>query len=140
MNEKIDIYSFGVVLLELVTGKEPNNGDEHSNLAEWAWRHYAEEKPIMDVFDPEIKEADYLEQMTTVFKLGLICTSTSPNNRPSMKEVLEILRRCNPTEAYGERKTEREVDAAPLLGTANYLYGYMRSKKVADGEENDSLV
>ncbi|XP_044463196.1 receptor-like protein kinase HSL1 [Mangifera indica] len=101
VNEKIDIYSFGVVLLELVTGKEANNGDEHTNLAEWAWRHYAEEKPIMDVFDPEIKEPDYLEQMTTVYKLGLICTSTSPNNRPSMKDVLEILRLCNPGEAYG---------------------------------------
>ncbi|XP_031283625.1 receptor-like protein kinase 5 [Pistacia vera] len=140
VNEKIDIYSFGVVLLELVTGKEPNIGDEHSNLAEWAWRHYAEEKPIMDVFDPEIKESDYLEQMTNVFKLGLICTSTLPNDRPSMKDVSEILRRCNPAEAYGGRKTEREVDAAPLLGTANYLYSYKRSKKVTDGEENDSLV
>ncbi|XP_044471797.1 receptor-like protein kinase 5 [Mangifera indica] len=140
VNEKIDIYSFGVVLLELVTGKEPNKGDEYSNLAEWAWRHYAEEKPIEEVFDPEINEADCLKQMTTVCKLGLRCTSNSPNDRPSMKDVLKILRRCDPTEISRGRKTEREVDTAPLLSTANYLYGYKRSKKVTDGEGNESLV
>lgn len=136
VNEKIDIYSFGVVLLELVTGKEANYGDEHTSLAEWAWRHYAEEKPITDALDKEIAEPCYLEEMTTVYRLALICTSTLPSSRPSMKEVLQILRRCCPTENYGGKKMGSDVDSAPLLGTAGYLFGFKRSKKVAAEEDN----
>ena len=89
VNEKIDVYSFGIVLLELVTGREPNN--ENMNLAEWALRHSSEGKSITDALDDEIKEPCYLEEMTKVFELGLVCTSSKPANRPSMREVLKIL-------------------------------------------------
>ncbi|KAL7168046.1 hypothetical protein ACSBR2_038479 [Camellia fascicularis] len=95
VNEKIDVYSFGVVLLELVTGKEANDGDEDMCLAEWAWQHIQEGKPIVDVLDEEVKEACYLDEMAGVFKLGIICTSTLPSTRPSMKEVLQILLGCS---------------------------------------------
>lgn len=117
MNEKIDVYSFGVVLLELVTGKEANFGDEYTNLAEWAWRQYQEDKYIVDVLDQEIKEEDYLEQMTTVFKLGMICTGTLPSSRPSMKEVLQILRRCSPQQGYQPKNKDSQahVDTLPLI-------------------------
>ncbi|WMV42480.1 hypothetical protein MTR67_035865 [Solanum verrucosum] len=91
VNAKIDVYSFGVVLLELVTGREPINGDEHINLAQWAWNHHEEGNPVVDAIDEEIKEACFLNEMSSMFKLGLICTSTVPSARPSMKEVLQIL-------------------------------------------------
>ncbi|KAB5553201.1 hypothetical protein DKX38_010512 [Salix brachista] len=93
VNEKIDVYSFGVVLLELATGKEPNSGDEQTSLADWAWQQFGQGTPIADCLDPEIKEPCFLQEMTTVFNLGLICTHLSPSTRPSMKDVLEILRR-----------------------------------------------
>ncbi|GAB4854339.1 hypothetical protein Ancab_022925 [Ancistrocladus abbreviatus] len=91
VNEKIDVYSFGVVLLELTTGKEPNSIDDNMNLADWAWKHYSKGHPIDDVLDKEIKEQCFLEEMSNVFKLGLMCTSTLPSSRPSMKEVLQVL-------------------------------------------------
>ncbi|GER32127.1 leucine-rich repeat receptor-like protein kinase family protein [Striga asiatica] len=92
VNEKIDIYSFGVVLLELVTGRKPNTGNEDMSLAEWAWAHYGQEKPIIDALDESIKEDGFLEEIIVVFKVGLLCTSLSPSNRPMMSEVLEMLR------------------------------------------------
>ncbi|KAK7266385.1 hypothetical protein RIF29_19029 [Crotalaria pallida] len=61
VNEKIDMYSFGVVLLELTTGKEANQGDEYSSLAEWAWRNIQLQINIEDVLDEEIKEACYMD-------------------------------------------------------------------------------
>ncbi|KAG6739705.1 hypothetical protein POTOM_057319 [Populus tomentosa] len=91
VNEKIDVYSFGVVLLELTTGKAANYGDEDTCLAEWAWRHMQEGKPIVDVLDEEIKEACYVDEMRDVFKLGVFCTSMLPSRRPNMKEVVQIL-------------------------------------------------
>ncbi|XP_059657129.1 receptor-like protein kinase HSL1 [Cornus florida] len=94
VNEKIDVYSFGVVLLELATGREACDGDEHTSLAEWAWRHHGEGNSVADALDEEIKEPGYLEEMSTMFRLGLICTTRLPSSRPSMKEVLQILRHC----------------------------------------------
>ncbi|GAV65514.1 Pkinase domain-containing protein/LRR_1 domain-containing protein/LRR_6 domain-containing protein/LRR_8 domain-containing protein [Cephalotus follicularis] len=129
VNEKTDVYSFGVVLLELVTGREPNGGGEHTNLAEWAWQHYGEEKPILDALDPEIKEPCYLEDMTTVFKLGLMCTNILPSSRPSMRAILQILPQY--PEGYGEKKTS-EFDVAPLLGPASQFSIYKGSKN-SDG-------
>ncbi|XP_073276050.1 uncharacterized protein [Primulina huaijiensis] len=133
VNEKVDVYSFGVVLLELVTGREANCGEEHTSLAEWAWRLYGEGKPITDALDTEVQEEHYLEDMTIVYKLGLICTSTLPRNRPSMKEVVQILHRCRSLEVYDGIKTGKEYDVAPLLHDDKYLRSYRcNSKKLMD--------
>ncbi|XP_024180096.1 receptor-like protein kinase HSL1 [Rosa chinensis] len=112
VNEKIDVYSFGVILLELATGKEPNEGDENTSLAEWAWRHAQEGKPIDSVLDQDVKEPCYLDEMCAVFRLGIMCTETLPTNRPSMKEVLQILVRTSPPPV---RREKTEYAAAPLL-------------------------
>ncbi|KAK9131081.1 hypothetical protein Sjap_011568 [Stephania japonica] len=96
VNEKIDIYSFGVVLLELVTGREANYGDEHTCLAEWAWRHFQDGRPIVDALDEEVKVPSYIDEMSMVFKVGLICTGNKPEDRPSMKKVLQILQHSEP--------------------------------------------
>lgn len=140
VNEKIDVYSFGVVLLELVTGREPNDGDEHTNLAEWAWRQHGEGNSIIDALDEHIKEPLNLEEKSTVFKLGLICTSTLPSSRPSMKEALEILHRIGRVEGSEVKKVGTEYDATPLLASGNkYLSSYMRSTKVSD-EDGDYVA
>ncbi|KAH9613898.1 hypothetical protein KSS87_010718 [Heliosperma pusillum] len=134
VNEKIDVYSFGVVLLELVTGKEPQIGDEYSNLAEWAWKHYSQGHPITDIINNEIKDATYLEEMTNVFKIGLMCTSTLPSSRPTMKEVLQVLKKCNALEGSGRAKARNDRDASPLLGSGFYVSSCKNSKK---GTEED---
>ncbi|KDP33800.1 hypothetical protein JCGZ_07371 [Jatropha curcas] len=109
VNEKTDVYSFGVVLLELTTGKKANFGDENTCLVDWAWRYMNEGKAIVNVLDKEIREASYLHEMTVVFQLGVRCTDKLPSARPSMRDVLQILRQCNnPTCLWtrGYRKRE----------------------------------
>ncbi|KAL6344576.1 hypothetical protein AAG906_002481 [Vitis piasezkii] len=92
-NKKIDVYSFGVVLLEL-----------HMNLAQWAWQHFGDGKSIVEALDEEIMEECFTEEMITVFKLGLMCTSKAPSDRPSMREVLLILDRCGPQQGHATKK------------------------------------
>ncbi|KAL3535690.1 hypothetical protein ACH5RR_004151 [Cinchona calisaya] len=115
VNEKIDVFSFGVLLLELVTGREGNEGDETSSLAEWAWRYFQEGKQLLDALDEDIMEPCYLEDITNVFKLGIFCTSLVPSNRPTMKDVLRILLKCVHSDPCGEKNGRSEHDVAPLL-------------------------
>ncbi|XP_027193390.1 uncharacterized protein [Cicer arietinum] len=117
VSEKIDVFSFGVILLELTTGKEANYGDEHSSLAEWSWCHIQAGSNIEELLDKEVMESSHLNGMCKVFKLGVMCTSTLPSSRPSMKEVLEVLLNCGELFAYGERNIvgHNVNDGVPLL-------------------------
>ncbi|GMQ06323.1 hypothetical protein CsSME_00050957 [Camellia sinensis var. sinensis] len=102
VNEKVDVYSFGVVLLELVTGRKANDGNEDMCLADWAFQYYNQEgNHMVDVLDEKVKEPHYLDEMTRVFELGIICTWPHPSNRPSMREVLRILLDCNHQLGFG---------------------------------------
>lgn len=115
VSEKIDVFSFGVVLLELSTGKEANYGDQHSSLAEWVWQNIRLGTDVEELLDKDVMEASYLDEMCIVFKLGVMCTTTIPSNRPSMKEVLQILLSCREPLAYGEKNVGHYYDVVPLL-------------------------
>ncbi|CAO2178320.1 unnamed protein product [Urochloa humidicola] len=116
VSEKVDVYSFGVVLLELTTGKEASDGGEHGSLAEWARHHYRSCGSIPEATDRSIRYAEYCDEVEVVFRLGVACTGDSPSSRPTMKDVLQILLKCN-EQTDQKRKTERalEYEAAPLL-------------------------
>ncbi|XP_028794282.1 MDIS1-interacting receptor like kinase 1 [Neltuma alba] len=114
VNEKVDVYGFGVILLELTTGKEANYGDDHSSLAEWAWHQIQLGNNIEQVLDEDVKEISYLKEMCSVFKLRVMCTAKEPVGRPSMKEALNILLRLKEPCGYVEMNFGH-FDDVPLL-------------------------
>ena len=101
--------------MELTTGREASYGDEHTSLAKWAWRYIKDDIPIVDALDEEIKEPSYLEEMSSVFILGIYCTNTEPSKRPSMEDVVKILLKCNQPLVYEEKIAASLYDASPLL-------------------------
>ncbi|KAA8523180.1 hypothetical protein F0562_009603 [Nyssa sinensis] len=105
---------------ELVTGREANYGDENTCLAEWVWRHIQEDNPIVDALDAEIKEPCYLDEMSRIFRLGISCTGTLPSTRPTMKQVLQILHRCNHSLGFEQRNGGSEYAAVPLLNNSKH--------------------
>ncbi|KAJ6838887.1 receptor-like protein kinase HSL1 [Iris pallida] len=138
VNDKVDVYSFGVVLLELTTGREANGGgNEHGSLADSVWRYFQEGGggQVSDLVDKEIQDPVHTEAIEIALKLGVICTSAAPTNRPSMKDVLQVLQRCN--ERNGRDGVEitgfGEYDGAPLLGTK---WGSRRRKSLTDTDTN----
>ncbi|KAG1335374.1 receptor-like protein kinase HSL1 [Cocos nucifera] len=117
VDEKVDVFSFGVVLLELVTGRVANDGGEHGCLADWAWHRYQEGGRVIDIIDEEIQNPLlYSDEMEVVFMLGLFCTRKTPSDRPSMKVVLQVLIKCD-SRLGPPNRLHREFDAASLLQT-----------------------
>lgn len=92
MNEKSDIYSFGVVILELVTGKPPVEAEygECKHLVKWVSTTLAE-KGLDHVLDPRLVNSGFKEEMCKVLNVGRLCTSPLPINRPTMRRVVKLL-------------------------------------------------
>ncbi|XP_031483364.1 LRR receptor-like serine/threonine-protein kinase HSL2 [Nymphaea colorata] len=97
VNEKSDIYSFGVVLLELVTGKrpiDPSFGDT-KDLVKWVNQECFSggnaAAQVDHILDSRIPQRFHGE-MERMLDVALLCTSALPINRPSMRKVVELLR------------------------------------------------
>lgn len=94
VTEKCDIYSFGVVLLELLTGRRPVQPvDDGGDLVTWVKEAMQTHKSVSGVFDTRLDLSDVviIEEMLLVLKVALFCTSNDPKDRPTMREVVRML-------------------------------------------------
>uniref|UniRef100_A0A0D9WTI3 non-specific serine/threonine protein kinase n=1 Tax=Leersia perrieri TaxID=77586 RepID=A0A0D9WTI3_9ORYZ len=86
-----DIYSFGVVLLELLTGKRPVQVlSKSKELVQWV-REMRSQRKDAEVLDPALRETGYEEQMLKVLDVACKCISYNPCMRPSIQEVVSCL-------------------------------------------------
>ncbi|KAF5736503.1 Leucine-rich repeat protein kinase family protein [Tripterygium wilfordii] len=92
ITEKCDVYGFGVLVLEVVTGKRPVEymEDDVVVLCDMV-RGALEEGRVEECIDGRLDGSFPAEEAIPVMKLGLICTSQVPSNRPDMAEVVDIL-------------------------------------------------
>lgn len=93
-SQKWDVYAFGMILLEMVTGKFPlvEVGHLRFDLPYWVDQSVKEKVPICDVVDPcLVPDLDKVGEMEGVIKVGLACLQKNPERRPSMSLVLNSL-------------------------------------------------
>ncbi|XP_008788529.2 probable LRR receptor-like serine/threonine-protein kinase IRK [Phoenix dactylifera] len=97
ITEKCDVYGFGVLVLEILTGRRPVEymEDDVVVLCDVV-RGALEEGRVEECVDGRLGGKFPVEEAVPVLKLGLICTSQVPSNRPDMAEAVNILRliRC----------------------------------------------
>ncbi|KAL9408586.1 hypothetical protein AB3S75_047042 [Citrus x aurantiifolia] len=101
VTEKCDIYSYGVVLLELLTGRTPVQPlDDGGDLATWVRNYIRDHSLTAGIFDRRLNLEDKstVDHMILVLKVALMCTSISPFDRPSMREVVSMVIESNERE------------------------------------------
>lgn len=84
---KSDVYCFGLLLLEVITGKV-SGANNHEDLSDWV-KGVVNTDWSMDIFDLEIlAEKEGHEDMFKIAELALECTDETPERRPKMTQIL----------------------------------------------------
>ncbi|KAK1356249.1 leucine-rich repeat receptor-like protein kinase PXL1 [Heracleum sosnowskyi] len=127
VDEKSDIYSYGVVLLELLTGKPPLDPvfGESVDIVEWI-RKTSSNGKLDEMLDPEIAgQCKHVqEEMLLVLRIALICTAKLPKDRPSMRDIITMLGEAKPRRKsvslnWGLNNSNREkpiFSNSPVIG------------------------
>ena len=93
-SESCDVYSFGILLLELISGKKPieklSHGVKRSILA-WAIP-LVEDGMVEELVDPKLNGRYDKEELVRVAEVARVCAQKDPENRPTMLEVVNLLK------------------------------------------------
>ncbi|KAF8032602.1 hypothetical protein BT93_D1500 [Corymbia citriodora subsp. variegata] len=118
LTEKSDVYSYGIVLLELLTGRKAVDND--SNLHHLILSKTASDA-VMETVDPDVTATcKDLGAVKKVFQLALLCTKRQPSERPTMHEVARVLESLVPSTT--PPKQFSVVGSAPHPGTKITTY------------------
>lgn len=131
--EKTDVFSYGVVILEVACGKraieKEQSGNKMVNLVDWVWGLYGEGK-ITEAADDRLRGEFEESEMERLLLVGLSCANPDSNARPSMRRVLQILNR--------EAEPVFVPRLKPSLSFSCGLLPLSLEEIVSDGEESKS--
>ncbi|KAM1001592.1 hypothetical protein ACFX13_008206 [Malus domestica] len=89
VDEKTDVFAYGVVLLELVTGRRALDYSQQS-LVMWA-RPLLKKNSIKDLVDPSLADEYNRREMNLVLLAASLCIHKSSTRRPSMSQVVQLM-------------------------------------------------
>ncbi|GAA0179946.1 hypothetical protein LIER_30043 [Lithospermum erythrorhizon] len=106
VDEKSDIYSYGVVLMELLSGKRSVDAEfgEGNSIVDWIRSKMKIKNGVLDVLDNNAGAscASVREEMMLLLRIALLCTSRNPTDRPSMRDVVSMLQEAKPVRKITE--------------------------------------
>ncbi|KAI5570331.1 hypothetical protein BDE02_11G021400 [Populus trichocarpa] len=89
---KSDVFSFGVLLLEIISGKGNNSyiSEEGESLLTFAWKLWSDGQGLA-LMDPMLEKSSVATEVLRCIHIGLLCVQEDPADRPTMSSVLHML-------------------------------------------------
>ncbi|KAL2993337.1 hypothetical protein AAZX31_10G104800 [Glycine max] len=93
-SEKSDVFSFGVMIIEIITGRKNINShqlpDIVDSLMSYVWRQWKDQAPL-SILDPNLEENYSQFEVIKCIHIGLLCVQENKNIRPTMTKVIFYL-------------------------------------------------
>lgn len=114
ITEKSDVYSYGVVVLEVLTGKQPVDPTipDGLHVVDWVRRKRGNNQEVLDL-SLRGRPATFVEEMLQALGVALLCVNPMPDERPTMKDVAAMLK-----EIRHEREEYAKVDVLVKAGSS----------------------
>ncbi|KAL5865053.1 hypothetical protein ACOSQ3_002567 [Xanthoceras sorbifolium] len=131
---KSDVFSFGVLILEIVSGKK-NTGfyksQETLSLLGYAWRLWQEDK-VLDMMDRKLSAGSKTKtnEILKCINVGLLCVQEDPDDRPTMSDVITMLSSVSATLSTPKRP-------AFIVSRG---FNYMASSSSSKAETNNEIT
>ncbi|KAK1584102.1 hypothetical protein Q3G72_029811 [Acer saccharum] len=97
---KVDLYSYGMVVLEMITGKSPTGTlsvDHHGRLVTWVKEKMntaaatRDHSWVEEILDPSLGCEYDINKMEVLVRVALLCLEDNKDSRPTMRQVVEML-------------------------------------------------
>ncbi|CAM8898926.1 unnamed protein product [Rhodiola kirilowii] len=130
-SEKTDVFGFGILLLELVTGQKTldtgNGQGQKGMILDWV-KTLQEEKRLEMLVDRDLKGHYDAEELENMVELALMCTQSHPNLRPKMSQALKVLEDMADLAQSGDVvETDCGSEARGFSFSRNYSVGHEES-------------
>eukprot|EP01018_Ginkgo_biloba_P039316 Gb_36397 [translate_table: standard] len=131
ITEKSDVYSYGVMLLEVLTGKQPIDPSfrEGMHLVEWVRETLQNNRDAVEVLDPRLqgRPDSQIQEMLQALGTALLCVNSNPEERPTMKDVAALLKEikhesddCGKVDLLKQSSADHNSRSARLKADDNY--------------------
>ncbi|KAH7833296.1 hypothetical protein Vadar_004891 [Vaccinium darrowii] len=134
ITEKSDVYSYGIVLLEVLTGMEPTDHriPDGAHIVSWVDRELREKRrEFTSILDQQLLQwsGTQIQEMLQVLGVALLCVNPTPDERPSMKDVTAMLKEIKHENEESEKQNCKAAihcssfsrSSEPLIKSPSYL-------------------
>ncbi|KAG2309929.1 hypothetical protein Bca52824_021486 [Brassica carinata] len=130
VDEKIDVFSFGVLLLEIITGRRAVDTENRQSIVAWA-KPFLEKNSVEDIVDPRLENEFDPKEMKRVMLAASMCIHHIATMRPDMTRLVQLLRgEEGPVEQ--QQKSDESVNACDLQDhtSSSYLNELTRHRQL----------